>query len=101
MKAPYEDETRLRNHITRLSIAVEAHALSSPNVATPGGPTSPPASQPARDTIWSSTIDMAEEPVSIMVGSDEGDDGRDIILIWKVSAFLSDLPPPQPDVPYF
>lgn len=89
LRTPYDEETSLKAHISRLAIALEAHALNSPT----GGPGPPPVhgGGQARDVVWSSRLDVSEEPTTIIVEGLDGEDSQDVLLIWKMKAFLSKL----------
>ena len=88
LKTSYKDEKPLKEQISRLAITLEAHAISSPTVATPTSerPNSS-ASQP-RDVIWTGKVDVSEEPFTIVAGGVEQEGRQDVFLIWKLSAFL-------------
>ena len=87
LRTPYQDDETLQRYIPRLNIAIEAHAFSSPAIMSPtneGGP-----APTARDVIWASRLDVSEDPVFVVVGSDEDEDGHDVLLMWKMDGFLS------------
>ena len=93
LKTPYQDHALLQSHISRLAIALEAHAISSPSVTitSPTNETRRPASNavPNRDVIWSDKLDVTQDPIIIVAGSDDTEDGQDVLLIWRLGAFLS------------
>jgi hypothetical protein len=86
LRTPYDDPVSLKAHIARLAIIVEAHAISSPATTNEGAATA--ASGQARDVIWSSRLDVSEDPILVVEGSEDGDE-QDALLIWKMNAFLS------------
>lgn len=86
LRTPYHDDRSLSKFVPRLNVILEAQAFSAPTIATPN-PDAPPPLQ-ARDTIWTAKLDVTEDPVFVVVGSGEDDDGQDVLLIWKINAFL-------------
>ena len=47
-----------------------------------------PGNQP-RDVIWSAKLDTKEDPVIVVVGSNDADGNQNVLVIWKMFAFLS------------
>ena len=83
LQTPYQEEQTLKSYVSRLDIALEAHAISS----NPGHPATG-ESQP-KDVIWSGTIDVAEDPVLVVEESEEDDEARSVFIIWKSAVTLS------------
>ena len=65
---------------------LEAQSFSSPSILSPTAESQ--AAAQAHDVIWSAKLDVTEDPVFVVVGSGEDDDGQDVLLIWKANAFL-------------
>ena len=88
LRTPYQDEPKLRAHISRLAVALEAHAISSVLTDTRDASHGMSSGQ-ARDVIWSGKVNTKEEPVIVVEEAIEGEDTRDMFVIWKLTAFLS------------
>ncbi len=90
LRAPFEDEDSLKAQISRLSIGIEAHAISTNQVNTSSRqPGQPPTGSLPRDVLWSAKLDVNEEPLMAMEESDESDHNQDVLLLWKLTATLS------------
>ena len=90
LRTPYQDEPKLKAHISRLAIALEAHAISSVLTDTSNRDASRGVSSgQARDVIWSGKVNTKEEPVMVVEEAIEGEDARDMFVIWRLTAFLS------------
>jgi hypothetical protein len=93
LRTPCHDELSLKNYISRLAIGLEAHAISSapaPNSTGDGSQGS--ASSQTRDVIWSEKLDVNEDPLMVMEETEDGGVGQEVLLIWKLVVFLSNLP---------
>ena len=90
LRTPYQDEGQLKGYISRLQIVLEAHATSSSPRAGDShqGQT---INQP-RDVIWSGKVNVSEDPIIVVEESDDGDEGQAVLVIWRLSAFLSRVP---------
>ena len=92
LRTPYQDEQSLKAYISRLSVGLEAHAVSSPSAeANSSDARNGTSGGQARDIIWSGKVDTAEEPVIVVEEATEDDDTRDMFVIWKLTALLSAL----------
>lgn len=90
LRAPYYDESSLKANISRLAIALEAHAISSaPLIGSPNDASQGPGVSQGRDVIWSGRVDVGEDPLIVVEESDDGHDGQNVLLIWKLAVFLS------------
>jgi hypothetical protein len=88
LRTPYHDDRSLQKFVPRLNVVLEAQAFSSPAITSPAGESE--AAAQARDVIWSAKLDVNEDPVFVVVGSEDEEDeeGQDVLLIWKLNAFL-------------
>ena len=90
LRTPYQDEPKLKSYLSRLAIALEAHAISSVLTDTSARDASHGLSSgQARDVIWAGKVNTGEEPVIVIEEAIEGEDSRDMFVIWKLIAFLS------------
>ncbi|MCJ1433996.1 hypothetical protein MMC27_003361 [Xylographa pallens] len=87
LQTPYQDEAQLKAYISRLQIVLEAHATSSSPRAGEShqGQT---INQP-RDVIWSGKVNVSEDPIIVVEGSDDDDEGQAVLVIWRLTAFLT------------
>ena len=91
LRCPYHDEVSLKDLISRLAVNIEAHAVSSPASATrPNDGNAPPLGNQPRDVVWSKKLDTEEDPLIVMLGSDEEHGSQEVLLVWKMFAFLSE-----------
>ena len=90
LRTPYQDEAQLKGYISRLQIVLEAHATSSSPRA--GDSHQGQNINQPRDVIWSGKVNITEDPIIVLEGSDEGDAGQAVLVIWKLTAFLSKVP---------
>ncbi len=89
LRTRYHDEASLKEHILRLAIALEAHAISSAPMVAAGPNNSGPSINQARDVIWSGKVDVSEDPILVVEELGEEDDAQNILLIWRLQVFLS------------
>ncbi|MCJ1354311.1 MAG: hypothetical protein MMC33_004299 [Icmadophila ericetorum] len=88
LQTPYQDESKIKSYISRLLIALEAHAINSSSAGL--GKDAPAVSRnQARDVIWSSKLDVMQDPVIIVEEATDGEDARYIYVIWKMSAVMN------------
>ncbi|KAI9840348.1 MAG: hypothetical protein M1838_004117 [Thelocarpon superellum] len=94
LRTPYQEEHLLTSYLSRLVIALDAHAVNlHPPPPPPNGrddsPTAP--TKPARDLIFSGTVNELEDPLIIVHGgapdSEEEDPGH-VFAVWKLNVFL-------------
>lgn len=85
LRTTHNDENSLKDCLKRVSIGIEAHAVSSPNINDQTKDRTPSSSQ-ARDVVWTGKVDVNEDPITMVVGSAE--DSQTILLVWKVTASL-------------
>ena len=89
LQTPYQDEPKIKSYISRLMIALEAHAINSSSAGL--GKDAPAVSRnQARDVIWSSKLDVMQDPVIVVEEATDGENGRSMYVIWKMSAVLSE-----------
>ena len=90
LRTPYQDEPKIKAYISRLAVALEAHAVSSvsTDLASNDAQHRPSGGQ-TRDIIWMGKVDTSEDPVIVVEEAEDSDDSRDMFLIWKLTAFLS------------
>jgi hypothetical protein len=87
------DEAPLKEYVSRLCVALEAHAISTVSGPSAEGPSGPGGNQ-TRDIIWSGRVNVADDPIIVLEDLEEShrEDGkspRSALLIWKTSIFLS------------
>ena len=91
LQTPYQDEQQLKSHISRLSIKLDAHAISSSSRASVGDDARPSTNgSHSKDNIWTGAIDSSQDPVIVVEESVEGEDDRDVFVIWKLTSVLSE-----------
>ena len=91
LRARYHDETQLKTHISRLSIILEAHAISTiSHPVHPGDAHSNTSGSQPRDVIWSGKVNVVEDPIIVVEESDDEEDGHAVLVIWRLTAFLSE-----------
>lgn len=88
LRTSFKDEQSLKSRISRLVISIEAHAVSSPNITSPGGERPISTGGQTRDVIWSGRVDVSEDPFTIVAGSSEVPDRQSVLLIWRTFVFL-------------
>ena len=62
--------------------------MSSPAIVTPSGDRPSSSGNQSRDVIWTGKVDISEEPFTVIAASGDVEDRQDVLLIWKLSAFL-------------
>lgn len=89
LRTPYQDEIRLKHHISRLVIVLDAHAISStsPAILSANAHYGASTSQ-NRDIIWSGKVDTLDDPIIVVEESVEDKGGRDVLVIWGLAASL-------------
>lgn len=90
LRTKYLEESLLKSYISRIGIVLEAHAISSAQVASADGKNEARASE-ARDVIWTGRVDVSKEPIMAVEDSEDEGGQRHVLLIWKLLAFLSKL----------
>lgn len=85
LRTTHNDEVSLKDCLKRVSIGLEAHAVSSSNANDPSRDRLPPGSQ-ARDVVWTGKVDMTEDPITMVVGSAE--ESQTVLLVWRTTASL-------------
>ena len=91
LQTSYQEEDGLKAYIARLSISVEAHAVNGL-----GGEGRDGAPQNVtREVLWSGKVATREDPVIVVEEAEDGEDEdqRDIFIIWKLTAQLSEFYP--------
>ncbi|MCJ1245034.1 hypothetical protein MMC30_002235 [Trapelia coarctata] len=87
LRTRYLDETQLKANISSLAIILEAHAISTtPHASHPGDIQQ---GNQTRDVIWSGKVNVGEDPIIVVEESDDDDNGQNVLLIWKLIAFLT------------
>lgn len=84
LRTPYQDEGHLRSFFARLVVSLEVHAYGSvPRVS--GDQDASKDSSPSRneDILWSGSIDMSQNPVTIIHGERQYQSPENVLAIWK------------------
>lgn len=82
LQTPYFDERTLRSYLGRLVINLEAQVVNQTDAQD---------ALPAHEVIYSSSVQDSEDPLIVVQGPDDSDEGEGeghILMVWKLSAFL-------------
>jgi len=60
-----------------------------PHAPHPGNLQQGSSGNQPRDVIWSGKVNVSEDPITVVEESDDDDEGQNVLLIWKLTAFLS------------
>ncbi|MCJ1400170.1 hypothetical protein MMC11_003374 [Xylographa trunciseda] len=90
LRTPYQNEAQLKGYISRLQIALEAHAISS--LPRTGDPQQSQTINQPRDVIWSGKVNVLEDPIIVVEESDDDEtEDQAVLVIWRLTAFLSEV----------
>ncbi|KAF7547889.1 hypothetical protein G7046_g8868 [Stylonectria norvegica] len=84
LRAPWTDEKTLRSHLNRLEVSLEAQIVN--------GTASNRDGSPAAETIFTGTVQDADDPFIVVDEEDsdaEEDAGQHIYAAWKLPVFLA------------
>ena len=98
LRTPYHGERQLKSDVSRLVVSLEIHAINSPPNApdrrheqqADGGAQ---VKDQNKDVIWSGSINMADDPITVVQGSDNENERRQVYVFWKLTVLLSQSSP--------
>ena len=92
IRSSCKNKPDLESCISRLSISIDAHAISSnPRSSTGSEPQQGSSGNQSRDVIWSGAVNVTEEPVIVVQESEDDVEDRHVLILWKLKAFLSEF----------